>query len=442
MKLWVLLSLCAGISIAISSSIILAIMVTGWMDSSVNIWQVASIQTQNDIVQVLRETLNFLKFASTSPPYIDQQLFNDSMPASNYDPSQLARMFTAYDTQSSFTFSSFGMLISSVGRVVNNTNPNGKLSWQIAKGFGCADYIYAFSDASLNPVFIGYCAFQNGTVDYQTLTYSGFDWGLKPEEAQILAGTLSYTFLPIFNLLGEFTLTHEIGYPQVTPVINGIPMPRYAVTFAEMNLQTFSSYVTNDVTVLNGKGYAYVVETNTGAMIASSIANSVIDVNGTRLFAQNSAVIAISQTFNATILTPITTTTTTFIFTIAATTPPVDGSQSINAVNSLVGPWRVTTSRYVDQGLDWTVYVVVLDSDLYGNMNYRIMVAALISMAVIIISIVAVILIISCILNRSVKSIVNRLTGNTEESNLYIRVGELDPIEEAIGSRPSKSVDL
>jgi hypothetical protein len=54
-----------------------------------------------------------------------------------------------------------------------------------------------------------------------------------------------------------------------------------------MDLRVFSNYIANNVSVYNGLGYAYVAETQTGAMIASTIPNSVVNSSGIRQFAPN-----------------------------------------------------------------------------------------------------------------------------------------------------------
>ena len=379
MKLWLILSICAGTLIAICSCIIIAIMVTGWQQNVKDTWNIASTQTTNNILQVLNQNLNFLKFASTSPPFIEPLLANQNMPFSNYDASRLTRMFNAYDGESGFNFGSFGMLLRA------NNYSNAKLSWQIAKGFGCPDYIYAFSDASINPSFYGYCAYQNGTIDTSKLAYNGFDWGLKPEEVQILDGTIPYTFLPIFNLLGQFTLTFETS--------SSLSFPKYAVTFAEISLNSFTDFVANNVS-LSLNSYVYVVETVSGDMIASNIQNTVIDSDGKRLNARKSLSGIIQETFE----------------------------QISN------NKWIISTNNYKDIGIDWTIYVVALESSIYGNMTYRIMVTSLISMAIIIISIAIIVIIMRVFVQKSINKLVARAKGEPFGEE-YIKIDEFQPMQ-------------
>jgi|SRR5579885_471620 len=409
MKLSVLSTTWATFCLLAVSGIVLAVLITGWQNNAVENWNYIASEMQDNILQAIHDSLDFLKFASSSPPFIEPLLANLNMPNCCYNPFQLARMFDVYDSESGFTFASFGMLIAAQGRVANLTNPNGKLSWQIAKGFGCSDYIYAYSDASINPKFLGHCVDSNGIVSWNDSAYIGGDWGLKPEEASILAGNMSYTFLPIFNLLGRFTLTHEIGYP--TNVIG----EKYAVIFAEISLQTFSDFISNNVSILGGKGYAYIAETQTSAMIASTYNTPqgvVVDSQGNRLSALTSNYSFISDTFQKT--------------------------------GPLVGNWRINTTRYQDQGLDWTITVVVKDSDIYGNMNYRIMVAALICMAVIIIfsalNIIGMMYLLSRSIQRLVKKIQNRTSGVTNEEGKSL-ISDLDPVDDVLENLPKIRVE-
>jgi hypothetical protein len=323
MKLSVGLSIFAFLCLATCGGIILAITVTGWQNGVVYIWDTSSDQIIQNIQQVIEQNLNFVKFASKSIYFI----VPPPMPTANFTPTLLIRMFDAYDGESGFNFGSFGFLTSSgVG--------NQKFSWQIAKGFGCPEYIYAYSDASINPRFLGNCAYPNGTVDWATLAYNGVDWGLKPEE-QALVAQRGSTFLPIFNLLGQFTLTFEtseLTWPYVS--------------FAELSLTTFTNYVaTNTSQILGGKTRISVYETQTNLLVASNF-GPVVDGNGTRI--------------------PVT---------------KLDSSTYI-----------VKYATRKETGLDWTVSVGVQKSVIYGNMYYNVMVAGVCSMVVIIVCITCLLL--------------------------------------------------
>jgi hypothetical protein len=339
MKLWLGFSLWATLCLCVCAGAIIGIMVSGWKASVRSTWTQASRQAHTNMEQALNASLGFVRFASTSVPYIVPILPPANL--SGFDPAQLMRMFDAYDGESGFSFGSFGMLM-------RHPAGAGKLSWQIAKGFGCSPYMYAYSDAAIHPQFHGHCIDANGTVDWAVRTYSGLDWGLKPQESALLAGSMPAVFLPIFQLLGQFTLTYEHAIPSA-----GV------VGFAELDLRTFSDYIAHNVSIFSGKGYAYVTESATGAMIASTIPNSVVYANGTRIVASTSAVDAIRETVDAA------------------------------ATSTSIGRWLVTQTRHTEPGLDWMLYVVVLDADVYGDLYYSVIVAGVISMIIVLVAVAA-----------------------------------------------------
>jgi len=411
MKLWVLVSLVTGLLTILCAFSVIAIMVTGWHENVTDTWNIAAGHIQINIVDTLKENLDFLMFAATSPPFIEPQLAQENMPFSDYNASQLTRMFTGYDGESGYHFNSFGMMIAGFGRVPGNeTLPNAKLSWQVAKGFGCPEYIYAFSDASINPLFLGHCAYENGTVDMANIAYSGADWGLKNQEQWILDGTLDNAFLPVTELLGHLMLTFEVGYPVVANTDDdGNATGRYAVTFAEIDMNTFAQFVERNVTVLGGKGYAYVVETVNGKMVASTVPGSVFNAEGNRQAASTSTTPAIRETYGKD--------------TTAGT------------------PWIVTTTRYQKTGLDWTIYVVVHERDIYGDMYYRTGIAIGISAVVIVVCIVLVVLLTKCLLGKHVDALVSRIRDNTVDTAIPL-VSDLTPIKDAVDDFQSPTVEL
>lgn len=362
MKLWLGFSLWATLCLCVCAGSIIGVIISGWKASVRSTWTQASVQAQNNMEQALNASLNFVKFAATSVPFIVPVL--PPVNRSGFDPRSMLRMFDAYDGESGFSFGSFGMLMKS--------DNGGKLSWQIAKGFGCDPYMYAYSDSEIHPQFFGYCISANGTVDWSVKKYSGFDWGLKPQESALLAGAMPSIFLPVFDLLNQTTLTYEIALPASS-----------MVAFAELDLRTFSDYIARNVSIYNGKGYAYVTESATGAMIASTQAGSVVYPNGTRIIANASPVDAIRETFNST--------------------------------GDSVGRWIVTKSRHTEPGLDWVLHVVILDSDVFGNLYYSVMVAALISMSIVLVVIGATFVGTYFWLTRPLREVLAKL--QTEESH-------------------------
>lgn len=273
-----ILALWVGIPLIIVSGAILGICISGWVKGVNYTWDIAVNETMNTVSEELMNHLNFVRFAAFSVPFIEPMITTRSMPFSNYSPGTLIRMFDAFDGESGYTFGSFGIIMA-YDTFVPPASPGvftvRKVSWQVAKGFGCPDFIYAYSDASINPTFLGYCA-QN--LNASVPAYQGTDWGLSTEDLSLLSSG-GETFLDVFQLLGQFTLTFKTAYQMI-----GKP---YAITFAELNLKTFSDFVSKNVSVFGGVGNIYVYETRTRAMIASNRPDSVLSNGTVRLPAPN-----------------------------------------------------------------------------------------------------------------------------------------------------------
>lgn len=356
MKLALGVSLLSGAALVILYGIIMGIMVSGWKNSANEIASVASIQTRDTIMEVVNATLDFVMFAARSVPQLDQTLGNKMVPNSNYDPTHLLRSFVAFNELSGYKFGSFGFLMRA-----NPPRPplgnNAKVSWQIASGFGCPTYMYAFSDNSINPAFYGYCGQANGTVDFSRRAYTGADWGLKPLEQQLLDGTMVGAFLPVFDLLGAFTLTYEMIYDS------------YAVTFAELDLNTLSNHISSQVDLFNNRSVSYIYETTTGALIACNIPNTLFDGNNTRYTINNVPNNAIRET------------------------APTSNFRNTNS-------WFIVSTTRTEPGLNWTIVVAVRDSYIYGNMNNSIIIASCASLGVLLFLVIVLWISIYCCVNR------------------------------------------
>lgn len=74
---------------------IMAVMITGWQNSNDYIWSYASQQTNDNIIDVLRESIASVKFAARSVSNIEPLLESESLPSSNYDPEMLQLIFTS-----------------------------------------------------------------------------------------------------------------------------------------------------------------------------------------------------------------------------------------------------------------------------------------------------------------------------------------------------------
>lgn len=154
-----------------------------------------------------------------------------------------------------------------------------KISCELALdtfGLGCSDYVYACSDNS--SVFPGFCAFRNGTANLNTTVYVGQDSGLTSAEISLFSNkNIKAIFLPIFNLLGKFSLTYERSH-----WCDG-DSTAYAVSLAQKNLDQLDDYLS---TLSIGRtGVAYIIERDTGLLVSTSTVEQLINSTGGRVLA-------------------------------------------------------------------------------------------------------------------------------------------------------------
>jgi hypothetical protein len=194
---------------------------------------------------------------------------------SSFDYSPLISLQNALLDQNNTVMQSIG-IISVQNAGTSSANFINKISCEISLntfGLNCSDYIYACTNGT---GFVGFCAYSDYTVDLNQLEYTGQDTGLVPTEIQLFnSKTYQAVFLPIFNLLGEFSLTYERAHRCF-----GNSMV-YATSFAEKNLNELNGYLS---TLTIGKtGVAYIVETNTGLLVSTSVNIPLVDVNNSRI---------------------------------------------------------------------------------------------------------------------------------------------------------------
>lgn len=371
MKYWLAFSI--GISIVLSAlaAITIGIMADGWQKSANSMWEFSASQVDENIENRIRNMVDFLKFAASSVPYFTPELYSQSMPTSGFDPTILIRMYKDFDTKSGFEFNSFGFLRRITGSLT------AKESYQVAKFYICPVVIWAYSDPSINPGFVGYCVDNNGQFNKSAADYNGVDWGLKQLEMDILDGKVKSSFLPLFNLLGNFTLTFEMGYPETGPT--------YAVTFAEMDVTQLSTYVSN-LWLMQGKGIVNIFETQTSLMIASTIPGAVVAKNGTRL--------------------PVGTISTEYI---------------------------VQNKRFIDSGINWTIQIAIKQSDIYGNMRYFLGVSIGVSVAVLVVFVVLIFIAMRYWISNPMNDILRKLRGEKVTPSYNRFVGDdILPIQEHV----------
>lgn len=392
---WVGASAWTCACVLICGIVILAWSGTQWRADVDAMWNRAAFETQTRVSQAIHEDLAFIKLASSAvtdieqSPLLQSSTISDS-DQSNYQPASLIRLFNALDGGSGRTFNSLGFMRR------QSPTTNGKLSWQIAKGFGCSEYMYAYANGIIYPQFYGYCALEaNAQVLSSNLAYNGTDWGLKPEEAQLLDGKRKALFLPVFNLLGKFMLTHEMAYG----------VGSFAVSFAEAALDTFTQMVAN-ISILDGKGVVYVVEIPTGAMLASNHPEAVIADNNQRLFAINNTHDSIRETY------PIA---------LVAALADKDPS-GIELIDGSAGRWRISSDRYVDaDGIDWLIVVSVPSHAIFGHVRHTIAVVTGVCVVLLVVLCAFTCAVFYFFLGRPLNRLRARMaSGSREESNTLL----------------------
>ena len=249
-----------------------------------------------------------------------------------------------------------------------------KWSWQIAVGFGCADYIYAYIDGSIAPEFHGYCAtLDKGERGYvlntAKLAYNGTDWGFKTDETDMLDGKFNETMLPINSLLGVFTCTYErlvyCSAADQTRKRHHTASKPFAVVFAERSLREL------DVALAalrnNDEGVSFIVERQSGALVASSVANQTQNAKGERVGA-----------INATDAT------------IAKAMKQVVAAKSSTLEADFNGDLLVSVESFKPvRGVDWLLVVAVPTNLLVGAVRSATQKSVAIFVSILIVSIVA-----------------------------------------------------
>jgi len=337
MKLVLGVCLLSGLALVVLYGILMGVMVTGWQNSVNELWGVAAVETRDLMIQVVNQTLAFIQFAAHSVPQFTPITQNNSA----YNPSALLRSFAAFNEMSGYHFGSMGFLMHAAPPHPSTA----KVSWPVATGFGCPTDMYAYSDDLVNPNFYGYCGQSDGTWNLTNPpAYVGSDWGLKPQEIALLDSPQgSGLFLPVFDLLGAFTLTYESVFVM--------PPSGKALTFAELDLTLLSNYIASQIHLLQGRGLAYIYESQTGAMIASTINDTLFMAsNHSRYTIYNSPSEAIRLT--------------------------ADGQDDA---------WLVLFAQRTEPGLNWTMIVAARESDIKGNIDKGIVVASVSGLCVLIV---------------------------------------------------------
>ena len=254
--LWVLNTIFIGIAVFVTGGSMFAVMQTSITNQQKASYQELGTIMQNDMKHSVQYLLNNLYGAAIAVVDIEQKVRKCQM-TDGYSPERMIELFNFLSHDPTRQLGSLGFIM----KAPNSSN--GKVSWQIALGFGCPDYIYAYAEPGSYPLFLGHCAYRNVTIDWNNTAYNGTDWGLKPEESELLTSSpLQTIHLPIFALIDRLMLTieHSITCDNLTI---------YGAVFAEQSLTQLDNAlieVTKDDSTI-----AFIYERESGYLISSSV---------------------------------------------------------------------------------------------------------------------------------------------------------------------------
>ena len=267
--LWVVVTGWTLLCVLVASLSVFGIMYSATRDRQRSSNEVLSDQLEREVMRLADELVHDLHEAAYAVYDSEPLLQSCSMPATGYSPEHLVRLFNA--------LSSPERPIGSLGMLQRAPSvPSGKVSWQVAAGYGCPDYMYARAEPAAYPNFTGTCAYPlNGSLFAGPPAYTGLDWGLKPaEDALLKQPPGAFVFLPVFPLLGYYTLTYEatVGCDNATS---------YAAVFAEQSLAKLDRAL--ESLAGNASLMVLIIERTTGYLVSASVPNQTQHVVSTDL---------------------------------------------------------------------------------------------------------------------------------------------------------------
>jgi hypothetical protein len=268
--LWVVVTSWTLVCVLVASLSVFGIMYTSTRDRQRSNNALLSDELERESTRLADELVHDLHEAAWAVYDSEPLLQSCSMPASGYSPEHLVRLFNALSSPER-PLGSLGIIQRASGTA------NGKVSWQVAAGYGCPDYMYARAEPASYPNFTGTCAYPlNGSLFAGPPAYTGVDWGLKPAEAALLQQQApgSFVFLPVFPLLGYYTLTYEAAVEDCdAATANGT----YAAVFAEQSLakldRALESLAGSPDSATNTTIIVLIVERATGFLVSASVPN-------------------------------------------------------------------------------------------------------------------------------------------------------------------------
>lgn len=258
--IWLLHSLCVGIIFAIGGGVVVYSANRESSTALLAVYDSFSQEVTTNMVNSVSSIIEGMREASLIVDVFEPRLATCGEPPVNHTGEVLLRSLTALPGDQS-VWLSLGLMQRA------SAESTAKWSWQMALGFGCPAYIYAYIDAATSPAFLGYCAklTDKNTLDLASaVAYNGTDWGFTPlEQAMLFKNEYNESFVPVKALLGVL----EFSYRRLVSC-NGMPFALVFVsrTVAQLDLELNAQLGQSD-------SVAFVIERDTGLLVAASALN-------------------------------------------------------------------------------------------------------------------------------------------------------------------------
>lgn len=266
--LWLTLMIGVGLIVGIGAGVIVYMQDQARVQVLV-VYDAFAREMSDNMEGAVDSIITGIRDASMMVDVFEPRLATCGAPPVNHTGEVLLRALTALPDPpgSSAAWLSLGLMQRASAQLEPADNVTTKWSWQMALGFGCPEYIYAYIDAQTEPAFLGFCArlTTNNTLQLsKEVAYNGTDWGFTDLERDMLFDAkYDESFVPVKSLLG----TLEFSYRRLVRC----DKKPYALVFtsrsvAQLDVALSAQRAGND-------GVAFVIERTTGLLIAASVAN-------------------------------------------------------------------------------------------------------------------------------------------------------------------------
>lgn len=318
-------------------------------------------QVQNNIRHVIDQMLEGVRRPAYLLQALDPVLRQCSLPTSQdpFDPSTMIRIMDSYR---SFTDPLIEYPLGSVGVAISGPM-DGKQEdlyrWELVvdPDDSCYEYTYRFQDASTDGRMYGLCAWSNLSISSDDFYLENRSLTpLSPIEALLLNGSKGETFLPLPAYQQNPDQDLENGLTYLLPVrCDGFPEGVYALTSARKSLSQLEEHLLF-MNMNMENGVAYVVESQTSFLVASSAENQTLyNDQGYRVNVSQALDLAIASTSRKLLA--------------HANQSGLQGWEHFSRLEMLeTKDWVITAQRYYNRiGIDWVVVVAYPSWSVYQD---------------------------------------------------------------------------